>query len=104
MKKIFACIITAGLLFTDLPSNANTANVTSIAIVAKKSDAATAGLLLNRLNEIRSLSKTELTAPEKKTLRKEVRSIQHQLAGINGGVYISAGAVILIVILLIILL
>ncbi len=103
MKKIFACIITAGLLFTDLPSNANTATVTSTAIAAKTSDAA-AGLLLNRLNEIKSLSKTDLSAPEKKTLRKEVRSIQQQLAGINGGVYISAGAVILIVILLIILL
>jgi hypothetical protein len=47
---------------------------------------------------------SKLKSSEKKSLRKEVRSINHKLNAIGGGVYISAGAAILILVLLIILL
>ncbi len=59
--------------------------------------------LKNRLEEIKALDKGQLSAVEKKALRKEVRAIKKELAA-GGGVYLSVGAIILIVLLLILLL
>jgi hypothetical protein len=50
------------------------------------------------------MDKSELKAADKKDLRKEVKSIRHELRTIGGGVYLSAGAVILILVLLVIFL
>jgi uncharacterized ion transporter superfamily protein YfcC len=64
-----------------------------------------ADILVKRVYEIRSLDRNMLSATEKQDLRKELRTIQKQLNDpLAGGVYISAGALILILILLIILL
>ena len=60
--------------------------------------------LLDRLDEINTMDKSKLTPFEKKQLRKEVRATKKEIKQIGGGVYISAGAIILILILLIILL
>jgi len=57
-----------------------------------------------RLNEINAMDKSKMKSSEKKTLRKEVKTINHKMHDIGGGVYLSAGAIILIVILLIVLL
>lgn len=57
-----------------------------------------------RLKTIRALSKTNLSKSEKKALRNEVLEIKHKHEGPGGVVYISTGALILIIILLIILL
>jgi len=57
-----------------------------------------------RLNEINSMDKSKLTSKEKKEMRKEVKTINNNLREINGGVYLSVGAIILICILLIVLL
>lgn len=54
-----------------------------------------------RLDEIHAMDKSDLTAAEKKALRKEVKAIK-KIA--DGGVYISVGAIIIILLLLIILL
>jgi hypothetical protein len=59
--------------------------------------------LKNRLEEIKAMDKTELSRAEKKALRKEVRTIKKELAAISGGVYLSIGAIILIVLLIILL-
>jgi hypothetical protein len=89
------------LTFLPLQSNAaTTAEPTSM----EASKPAEVKALELRLNEINSVDKSKLTSSDKKNLRKEVKSINHKLRDIGGGVYISAGAVILIVILLIILL
>lgn len=66
--------------------------------------AAKAEVLINRLEELKALDKSTLTRTEKKALRKEVKSINSQLKAVGGGVYISAGALILILVLLIIFL
>lgn len=60
--------------------------------------------LLSRLEEIKAIDKTELTSSEKKELRKEVKSIKKELKTMNQGVYLSVGAIIIIVLLLILLL
>ncbi|OFY34084.1 MAG: hypothetical protein A2X01_00690 [Bacteroidetes bacterium GWF2_35_48] len=63
-----------------------------------------AQILLIRLDEINARDKSEMNFADKRKMRKEVRSIRWELNRIGGGVYISAGAIIIIVILLVIFL
>ncbi|CAN5418580.1 hypothetical protein BH10BAC4_BH10BAC4_17750 [soil metagenome] len=57
--------------------------------------------LSNRLEEIQAIDKENLSRPQRKEMRKEIKAIKRTMDG--GGVYISVGALILIIILLIIL-
>ena len=58
-----------------------------------------------RVNEIRTIEKSRLTHEEKKSLRKELRSLKTQLKDLGGrGIYLSAGAIIIIILLLILIL
>lgn len=61
-------------------------------------------VMLNRLEEIKEMDKSELSSSERKSLRKEVRAIKTNLKASGNGVYLSVGAIIIIVLLLIILL
>ncbi len=63
------------------------------------------GLLIGRLEEIKDTDVSSLSGTERRELRKETRDIQKQLHALSGsGIYISVGAAILIVLLLILLL
>jgi len=106
MKKITLCIITTCLLLTFQPMLSNAAsNTAPAALVASKStESAEANALLQRLNQINAMDKSSLKSSDKKQLRNEVLSIRHRYDDIGGGVYISLGSVLLILILLIILL
>ena len=105
MKKTALCITTAMLLLTATPIQLNAAlkNHSSLTVTNNSAEAAEAHALMTRLYEIEALSKTDLSSPQKKVLRGEVRSIKNRLSDIGGGVYISVGALILILVLLIIL-
>jgi hypothetical protein len=61
--------------------------------------------MINRIDEIKEMDKSELSRKERKELRREVREIKHRVAGAHthGGIYISAGAVIIILLLIILL-
>ena len=69
----------------------------------KAVDAAKAQTLIARLNEINAMDKSTLNKSEKKQLRIEVRHIRSQLKELNSGIYLSVGAVIIILLLLILL-
>lgn len=60
--------------------------------------------LVHRLEEIKSVDRSEMTRSERKALRKEVKAIKKELKAANNGVYLSVGAVIIIILLLILLL
>lgn len=60
--------------------------------------------LLQRLEEIKGMNKSELTRSEKKSLRKEVKDIRKEMKAMSGGVYLSVGAIIIIILLLILIL
>ena len=60
--------------------------------------------MLNRLNEIKEMDKSNLSSAEKKELRTEVKTIKKNLKKSGQGVYLSVGAIIIIVLLLILLL
>jgi hypothetical protein len=103
MKKIAICLMATCLSLTFIPlqSNAATTEPSSSLVVPKPAEAKTLEL---RLNEINAMDKSKLKSSDKKNLRKEVKSINHKLREIGGGVYISAGTLILILVLLIIFL
>ncbi len=60
--------------------------------------------LNQRLAEIKDVTKSKLSGSEKKALRKEVKEIKKEMKAISGGVYLSVGAVIIIILLLILIL
>lgn len=60
-------------------------------------------LLNNRLTEIQEMDKSTLERSEKKVLKKEVKTIKKELKAIGRGVYISTGAIIIIILLILIL-
>ncbi len=61
--------------------------------------------LETRLHEIKAMDVKSMSRAERKTLRKEVNSIEKEMKTLdNGGVYISVGAIIIIILLLILLL
>ena len=106
MKKIIFCFIVAFLSLTFLPIQsfaATTEEPTSLP-APKPAESSEAKALELRLNEIKSMDKTKLKSEEKKNLRKEVKSIKHNLKAIGSGVYLSGAAIILIVVLLVVLL
>ena len=59
--------------------------------------------LERRLEEIKAMDHKQLSSSEKRALRKDVRAIKKEMAEISGGVYISVGALLLIILLIILL-
>ncbi|MFA5820496.1 MAG: hypothetical protein WC854_14615 [Bacteroidales bacterium] len=109
MKKIVLCVMATFLSLTILPLQsfaANTDKPSSLVVTKppEPAESAEAKTLVLRLNEINAMDMSKLKSSEKKNLHKEVRSIKKELREVGGGVYLSAGALILIVILLIVLL
>jgi len=108
MKKITFVVMAMFLSLTFYPAMSNAATTkeaTPTSLVDQNPNATPeAKVLLQRLDDIDRLDKSDLKSSEKKALRKEVRGIKSQLEAMGGYVYVSAGAIILIVILIIILL
>lgn len=93
------------LSITFVPTSVFAASTNSIAANATvKEIPAEVKILLNRLEEIKKIDKSKLNHSKKKALRKEVRAINSNLRSTGNGVYLSIGAIIIIVLLLIILL
>ena len=61
-------------------------------------------VMLNRLEEIKKMDKSDLSRSDKKALRKEVRAIKSSLRSSGNGVYLSIGAIIIIILILILIL
>ena len=57
--------------------------------------------LTQRLEEIKAMDKSQMSASERKALRKEVRQIKK---AVGGGVYLSVGAIIVILLILLLVL
>ena len=60
--------------------------------------------LMARLQEIKDMNKENLSRTEKRELRKEVKQMHQAVKTSKNGVYLSIGAIIIIVLLLILLL
>lgn len=108
MKKLLACIMTVLVLLTVNPVQSIASEIKSTPTLSPAAsadaDAAKVKLMETRLNEIDAMDKSNLTSSEKKSLRKEVRTIKRDIKEVGGGVYVSVGALLIIIILLIVLL
>lgn len=63
--------------------------------------------LVSRLEEIRNMDISTLSKSERKALKKEVKNIKREIKGkkpVGGGIYLSVGAILVIILLLILLL
>src|SRR5688572_27137648 len=98
MKKTILYLMTACLLLTFHPTQSHAAATTkpSTLVIPEPGKTVEAKALLVRLDEINAMDKSNLKSSDKRILRKEVRSIKKQLKDLSGGVYISAGAIIII--------
>jgi hypothetical protein len=108
MKKITFIVMALFLSLAFYPVQSDAATSKKIepssVVVPKPAESAEAKALFSRLEQIEKMDKSNMKASEKKVLRKEVRSIKKQLDAMGGYIYISVGAAILIVLLIIILL
>ncbi len=107
MKKSILCVMTTLMLLSIIPTPLKAVVESNpVTIVATKTDdPVDPNTLLARIYEIKAIDKSTLSKTEKKELRKELRQTKKQLkeAG-HGGVYLSVGSAIIIILLLIILL
>ena len=106
MKTLKIWVVTAVLLLHIVSTELKAGSEVNPAskILTESPESAKVKSLLDRLDEINAMDKSKLTSSEKKQLKKEVRATKKEIKAIGGGVYVSAGALILILILLIILL
>ncbi|HWB27723.1 MAG TPA: hypothetical protein VG738_19750 [Chitinophagaceae bacterium] len=58
----------------------------------------------SRLEEIKNMDKSNLTREERKELRREVKGMRKEAKTMSGGVYLSVGAIIIIILVLILIL
>jgi hypothetical protein len=105
MKKLPLYLMMMVLSLSIFPSTTSAAEKNSTAVPAStKEMPAEVKVMLNRLEEIKAMDKSNLKSSEKKELRKEVRAIKANLATSSNGVYFSVGAIIIIILLLILIL
>jgi len=71
--------------------------------VENKMSAEEASSLSKRVEEIRDMDKSDMTSSEKHALKKEMKEAKENIRRDGGYIYLSAGTVILIVILIILL-
>jgi hypothetical protein len=99
MKQLIRTMLVLFVLAVASPSM----NVRANTITPTETSEQTATRLKNRLEEIKTMDVSKLSKSEKKALRGEVRAIKKELKAISGGVYLSIGAILLILLLILLL-
>jgi hypothetical protein len=101
MKKQFIYILAFAAVFSFTPNFSQAAP--PIKAPMSLADEQAAKALVERLEEIKAIDRSDMSSAEKKELRQETKAIKKELKAMGGGVYVSAGAVIIILLLLILL-
>ena len=105
MKKILFTMAVFVLL-TLVGTNLRAASETSMPITTTANtttDAAERSAIIARVYEIKKMDKSNLSPTEKKALREELRSLKKRYRE-RGGIYLSVGSLIIIILLLILIL
>jgi hypothetical protein len=106
----FLKVIAIALLFafaipahsTALNANANSNYSTTVRDSAQDAQALTK--IIVRVNEIQNMDKSNLSSAEKSDLRKELTTMKKEAKSLSSGVYVSVGAIIIGILLLILIL
>lgn len=105
MKNLTLSAIALFLFLAIAPSQLSASTTERISLTETKALVEPRSASLQaRLDELKTMDKSDMSFSEKRQLRKETRSIKKELAQLNGGVYLSVGAIIIIVLLLILIL
>jgi len=105
VKRFLRIAVVAGMITVTAPAIASPIEAVSEGTNGPGKEGQTAVQpLLQRLYEIKDMDKSHLTRSEKRDLRNEVKSIKKEMKARSQGVYLSVGAIIIIVLLLILLL
>ena len=105
MNKMNVTLTVVILLFTFFPVKAKTKIVINKNAFALQSTTnIKSNVLLKRLEVIKEMDKSQMNKEELTNLLTEVRLIKTQLIAVDGGIFISAGAIIVILIVLLFLL
>jgi hypothetical protein len=98
-NHLLICLLALCLL--SVPSFASSPVVTTPGVASTEKNAE-AQKLINRLEEIKAMDTKNMSRSEKRELRREVKHIEKKLATASG-VYVSVGALLIIILLLILL-
>lgn len=106
MKTItkFQVLLVVLSMATTAPIFANNGAKEKAPITNTAEEKAKVEIMVKRIKEIRDMDKSDLSRVERKALRKEVRDIKATLKASNNGVYLSVGAILIIILLLILIL
>ena len=107
MKQLIISSLAIFMIAFSSPILANSGSSSNPVTPSKEispEDAKKVETLTVRLDELKEMDKSAMTRIQKKEARKEIKEIKKELKALNGGIYLSAGALIVIAILLIILL
>jgi len=111
MKKKFYLLATMLLCFVAFNSNAATVtdnnNATSKEAAANMTPQQKEVRLeeINaRVQEIKAMDKSQLTKEDRRELRDELKSMKKESRAMGGGIYLSVGAIIIIILVLILIL
>lgn len=99
---LYLMIFLMSISIIPTPAYAVEKNPTSISNPPKEVPAEVQ-VMLDRLKEIKAMDKSNMTRTEKRTLRKEVRSISKAIRSTSSGIYLSLGAILIIILLIILL-
>jgi hypothetical protein len=92
------------LAFMPLSMQAKKMNAVNVAAMTQEQKVEEVAAMQVRVKEIMAMDMSKMSAEERKSLRQELKGMKKEAKDIGGGVYISVGALILIIVLLIILL
>lgn len=104
MKKITLSMMIIVLSLSVIPTTMLAKATEPTSISSTKEMPAEVKVMLNRLEEIKDMDKSNLTSSDKKALRKEVRAIKSNLKASGNGIYLSIGAILIIILILILIL
>ena len=82
----------------------SSASIKSTTPIDSTTNAQMLSTILNRVTEIQNMDKTNLTISEKRELKKELKEMKAKAEGLDKRIYLSVGAVIIIILLLILIL
>jgi Skp family chaperone for outer membrane proteins len=101
LTRLFVAALTLALL-SGVPAYSN--DTAPAAPVREATPSPEVQQMLNRLEEIKAMDVKSLPRSERRALRKEVKEIEQKLQQSGGYVYISVGALLIIILLLVLLL
>ncbi len=105
MRKLIFYTMTICLLFTFNMNEVKAINSkpASVIVADKPTQSEEVQVMLDRLQEIKAMDLSAMTTVQKKELRKEVRAIKQEVRATQG-IYLSIGAILIIILLLILIL